>query len=105
MSESDDPSAGDTSEHESSGHDFSHDAAPDEASDSFAEVREAAGAVVASLKWLIDATERVVEDPEAFGRAVDGGRSVVEAFLGGFAAQMEPDDATTAERGESGPES
>jgi hypothetical protein len=30
---------------------------------------------------------------------------VVEAFLGGFAAQMEPDDATTAERGEAGPES
>lgn len=91
MSEADDDLAGGT--------------ASEESPDSFGEVREAAGAVVASLKWLIDATERVVEDPEAFGRAVDGGRSVVEAFLGGFAAQVDPDDATTAESGEGRPES
>jgi hypothetical protein len=60
VSEPGDPSAGDTAEHEASDHDFADDAASDEASDSFAEVREAASAVVASLKWLIDATERVV---------------------------------------------
>ena len=59
---------------------------PDDADD-FDEVREAAGAVVASLKWLIDATERVVENPEVFAKAVGNGRSVVEAFVGGFAAQ------------------
>lgn len=53
----------------------------------FDDVREAAGEVVSSLKRLIDATERVVEDPEAFAGIVEGGRSVVEAFLGGFSAQ------------------
>jgi hypothetical protein len=34
--------------------------------DTFDEIREAAGAVVASLKWLLEAAERVVEDPAAF---------------------------------------
>lgn len=72
--------------------------------DSFDEIREAAGAVVSSLKRLIDATERVIADPEAFSQAVDGGRTVVEAFIGGFTAQassdsddVDPDvaDATT----------
>lgn len=53
----------------------------------FDEVRAAAGEVIESLKRLIDATERVVADPSAFAGAVEGGRSVVEAFLGGFASQ------------------
>jgi hypothetical protein len=75
--------------------------APDD--DTFDEVREAANAVIASLKWLIDATERVVQDPAAFAQAVDGGKSVVEAFVGGFAAHAsgdfgsEEDTATTAD--------
>lgn len=63
---------------------------PDEtgpADDTFDEIREAAGAVVSSLKQLIDATERVIEDPAAFSQAVDGGRSIVEAFIGGFTGQ------------------
>jgi hypothetical protein len=57
---------------------------PDPVDAVFDEVRVAAGAVVASLKQLIEATERVVADPAAFASAVDGGRSVVEAFVGGF---------------------
>ena len=75
--------------------------APDD--DTFDEVREATNAVIASLKWLIDATERVVQDPAAFAQAVDGGKSVVEAFVGGFAAHAsgdfgsEEDTATTAD--------
>ena len=84
---------------------------PDDAR--FDEVREAAGAVIASLKQLIEATERVVEDPSTFASAVDGGRSVVEAFLGGFAAQAHPEsaeptpeaDAATEDDGESARES
>ena len=52
--------------------------------DTFDELRQAAGAVVASLKWLIDATERVIEDPAAFSQVVDSGRGVVEAFTSGF---------------------
>lgn len=64
------------------------------------EVRQAAGAVVASLKWLIDATERVIEDPEAFARVVDSGRGVVEAFTSGFIGGHEegfpPDDGQGA---------
>ena len=74
-------------------------------------VREAASDVIASLKKLIDATEQVVHDPDAFSQIVDGGRSVVEAFIDGFTAQADPDAAAaeasdaTAEREESGPES
>ena len=80
-----------------------HDADP-APSDSFDELRDAAGAVVASLKKLVEATERVVEDPEAFSRIVDSGRSVVEAFADGFAAQAAPrsddDDEATAQGGD-----
>ncbi len=54
------------------------------------EVRQAAGSVVASLKWLLEATERVVDDPEAFTHVVAGGRSMVEAFVGGLTATPEP---------------
>lgn len=61
-----------------------HDDAPD---DRFDELRDAAGAVVDSLKRLIEATERVIEQPGAFAGAVENGKSVVEAFLGGFASQ------------------
>jgi hypothetical protein len=67
------------------------DAAVDE--DAFDELREAAGAVVASLKWLIDATERVIEDPAAFSQVVDSGRSVVEAFTSGFLHETDEGDA------------
>lgn len=69
--------------------------ATEPADDTFDEIREAAGAVVSSLKRLIDATERVIEDPAAFSQAVDGGRSVVEAFLGGFMAEASPDASRT----------
>ncbi|MEM7141914.1 MAG: hypothetical protein AAF548_12870 [Actinomycetota bacterium] len=64
------------------------------------EVRQAAGAVVASLKWLIEATERVVEDPGAFSQAVDSGKSVVEAFLGGFAGEENEPDSEPDTQGE-----
>ena len=59
------------------------------------DVREAAGAVVSSLKALVEAAERVVEDPEAFSQFAASGRSVVEAFLGGFASPGEtpPEDS------------
>ncbi|MEZ5244440.1 MAG: hypothetical protein R2707_05020 [Acidimicrobiales bacterium] len=67
------------------------DAAHDDAS--FDEVRAAASDVIASLKKLIEATERVVQDPETFSQIVDGGRSVVEAFVGGFTAPTETDEA------------
>jgi hypothetical protein len=73
------------------------------ADDTFDEVRQAAGAVIASLKWLAEATERVVEDPAAFSQIVESGRSVVEAFAGGFAAQAKPsaddDESPNAEGG------
>jgi hypothetical protein len=59
----------------------------------FDEVREAAGAVLASLKWLVEATERVIDDPESLTRIVEGGRSVVEAFVGGFADGVSPVDS------------
>lgn len=52
--------------------------------DGLGELRDAAGAVLASLKWLIDAAERVVEDPETFDRVVASGRGLVEAFTSGF---------------------
>lgn len=54
--------------------------------DHLEEVRQAAGAVVASLKWLVEATERVIDDPDAFSQVVDSGRGVVDSFLGGFMA-------------------
>lgn len=67
------------------------------AEDRFAEVREAAGAVVSSLRWLLEATERVVEDPEAFAEVAARGRSVVEAFTEGFRSQADPVDTDTDE--------
>lgn len=88
--------------------------APGSDGEVFDEVREAAGAVIASLKQLIDATERVVSDPAAFASAVDGGRSIVDAFVGGFTAQADPEaadddeaapDPTTTEGSESATES
>ena len=50
----------------------------------FDEVREAAEAVLASLKWLIQATERVIADPEAMAAVAATGRSFVDAFTTGF---------------------
>jgi hypothetical protein len=69
--------------------------------DTFDEIREAASAVVASLKWLLEAAERVVEDPAAFSTAVTNGKSVIEAFAGGFATKSDP-SATNTDGG-SGP--
>ncbi len=60
----------------------------------FDELREAAGAVIASLKQLIEATERVVADPGAFASAVEGGRSIVDAFVTGFTTPPEGDEAS-----------
>ncbi len=54
--------------------------------DPLAEVREAAGAVIASLKWFIDAAEQAVADPESFDRVVSGGKSFIDAFAAGFVA-------------------
>lgn len=50
----------------------------------FDEVREAAGAVLASLKRLLEATERVVDDPEAMAAVTTAGRSFVDSFTKGF---------------------
>lgn len=63
-----------------------------ESDDGFDEVRQAAGAVLGSLKWLVEATERLIDDPENFARVVEGGRSVVDAFIGGFADGANPVD-------------
>jgi hypothetical protein len=86
-----------------------NDPAPDPDSDAFDEVREAAGAVIAALKQFVEASERVVEDPAAFSTLVDRGRSIIEAFTGGFAAQASPSEADaadpTAQGGDSSPES
>ena len=57
----------------------------------FDEVREAAGAVLASLKWLVEATERVIEDPEALAAVAVSGRSFVDAFTRGFRFNDRPD--------------
>lgn len=77
---------------------------PIDGADRFGEIREAAGAVVASLKWFLEATERVLEDPDAFAEAAAKGRSVVEAFTAGFLAQSGPErdgeDPGEAARGE-----
>lgn len=67
----------------------------------FDDVREAATDVIASLKKLIEATERVVQDPQAFARVVDGGRSVVEAFVSGVTGVDDTDADTDDEGGES----
>ena len=50
----------------------------------FDEVREAAEAVLASLKWLIEATGRVIEDPEAPAAVAAAGRSFVDTLTRGF---------------------
>lgn len=68
----------------------SDEASGDPGHDHLEEVRQAAGSVVASLKWLLEATERVVDDPDAFAHVAASGRSVIEAFVGGFTASPEP---------------
>lgn len=81
--------------------------------DHLEEIRQAAGAVVASLKWLVEATERVIDDPGAFSQVVDSGRGVVDSFLGGFmahAGETGPADGSagageTADGGDFPPES
>ena len=58
----------------------------------FDEVREAAEAVLASLKWLVEATERVIEDPEAMAAVAATGKSFVDAFTRGFRFNEPPGD-------------
>ena len=66
--------------------------------DPFDEVRAAAGVVVASLKQLLDAAERVVEDPEALESMVATGKSVFEAFAAGFVEdQRQPEPPSESE--------
>jgi len=51
------------------------------------EVREAAGAVIGSLKRLLEATEKVVADPTSFDQAVAGGKGLLDAFTSGFVTE------------------
>jgi len=51
------------------------------------EVREAAGAVIGSLKRLLEATEKVVADPTSFDQAVAGGKGLLDAFTNGFVTE------------------
>jgi hypothetical protein len=72
-----------------SGGDASVDGPSDEAPDgepAVDDLRAAAGEVVASLKKLLDATERVIADPDTFAGVVDNGREVLGAFFEGFTA-------------------
>ncbi|MCY3849474.1 MAG: hypothetical protein OXF75_01570 [Acidimicrobiaceae bacterium] len=59
----------------------------------FDEVREAAEAVLASLKWLVEATERAIEDPRAMAAVAATGKSFVDAFTRGFRF-TDPDGAS-----------
>ncbi len=68
------------------------------ADDPFDEIRAAAGAVVVSLRQLLEAAERVVEDPAAFDSVISTGKSVVEAFTTGF--MDDGRDAATADDSE-----
>mgnify|MGYP001821277292 FL=1 len=54
--------------------------------DALAEVKEAAGAVLVSLRWLLDAAERALADDEAVDAVVDAGRGIARAFTEGFAS-------------------
>ena len=68
------------------------------------EIRQAAGAVVASLKWLVEATERVIDDPGAFSQAVESGKGVVQAFVAGFGdGAADPGDTAHPSGGEESP--
>ncbi len=64
--------------------DHAEDGATDD--DGLEELRQAAGAVIASLKGLVDAVERVVEDPHSFDQIVAAGRGLVDAFTTGLTA-------------------
>jgi len=59
------------------------------AGDPIDEVREAAGAVIGSLKRLIEAAEKVVADPASFDQAVSGGKNLIEAFTNGFVGETD----------------
>lgn len=61
------------------------------------EVREAAGAVIGSLKRLLEATEKVVADPASFDQAVAGGKSLIDAFTNGFVTDSSRPDAPSGE--------
>jgi len=61
------------------------------------EVREAAGAVIGSLKRLLEATERVVADPASFDQAVAGGKGLLDAFTSGFVTESNRPSASAGE--------
>jgi len=61
------------------------------------EVREAAGAVIGSLKRLLEATERVVADPASFEQAVAGGKGLLDAFTSGFVTESSRSGASSGE--------
>jgi len=61
------------------------------------EVREAAGAVIGSLKRLLEATERVVADPASFDQAVAGGKGLLDAFTSGFVTESNRPGASAGE--------
>ena len=63
----------------------------DPADDPLDEVRQAASAVLASLRDFVVAAEHVVADRESFVRWVEGGREAVESFMAGFAEGLHPD--------------
>lgn len=69
--------------------------------DPFDEVRAAAGDVIGSLRRFVDAAEQVIEDPEAFGRLVAGGKGLIEAFTDGFAGSGSEVDEPDPPEGES----
>ncbi|MFQ5558022.1 MAG: hypothetical protein ACE5GB_11015 [Acidimicrobiales bacterium] len=68
------------------------DQGPDEASDPLEELRRAAGATLASLRWMIDSAQRVVDDPESFQRVIDEGRAIIGAFTSGLVSTSWLDD-------------
>ncbi len=59
----------------------------DGGSEALDEMREAATAVLDSLKSLLVAAEKVVSDPSAFNQAVAGGKGLFDAFTSGFSDQ------------------
>ncbi|MDE0067493.1 MAG: hypothetical protein OXN44_11560 [Acidimicrobiaceae bacterium] len=67
----------------------------------FDEVREAGEAFLASLRWLIEATERALEDPRAMAAVAATGKSFIDAFTRGF--RFSDSDAGSEPSGEAEP--
>ncbi len=64
------------------------------------EVRDAASAVISSLKRLLEATEKVIADPVAFDQAVAGGKGLLDAFTHGFVNESRRTGAAAADPAE-----